>query len=212
MKLCGIYFKKNNILLRILGTSNYIYSVNFKENGHFNCACQYFLNEKNHICKHIFHILFKIFKIFKKWKSSNESIYLNRSSDHKIIKTDKTVLCGKLSEISLLLLRRKIRELYFKKIDRNLYERDNYYMRYKSKENPIYLKYNKKDLEQENIKCGICLVDKNLSFQCYQCKNIFHTNCINIWIKENPNCPYCRYDMNDYYNYLIITSSKYHKI
>lgn len=212
MKLCGIYYKINNILIRILGESNFIYSINLKNNGYFNCACQYYSIENNHhICKHIFYLLFKIFKIFKKWKSSNDHIILNRTSNYKIIKYDHSFLHGKLNEISLLLLKRKIKENYFKKLDNKLYEIDNYFLRYKSKDNPIYKKY---FIENSNNskKCIICFNDKNLSFQCYQCKNLFHTNCINTWINENPTCPFCRYNLIDYKNYLTIISRNYHKL
>ena len=44
MKICGIYYKKNKILIRILGQSKKIYSINiFIINGHFNCSCKYHL-------------------------------------------------------------------------------------------------------------------------------------------------------------------------
>jgi len=40
--------------------------------------------------------------------------------------------------------------------------------------------------------CSICLCDINLIYTTTGCNHIFHTECINNWIKDNETCPVCR--------------------
>ena len=51
------------------------------------------------------------------------------------------------------------------------------------------------DVERDTT-CSICYestqsVDTRSS-ACSSCKNVFHTECINIWTSRNPTCPLCR--------------------
>ena len=51
------------------------------------------------------------------------------------------------------------------------------------------------DAERDTT-CSICYestqsVDTRSS-ACSSCKNVFHTECINIWTSRNPTCPLCR--------------------
>jgi hypothetical protein len=72
-------------------------------------------------------------------------------------------------------------------------------------------KIKKNDIRKKNIKCSICLENiKNISkwdrlsmgkstVERYPnnitllCNHIFHTMCINKWLKSNNTCPNCRY-------------------
>lgn len=56
----------------------------------------------------------------------------------------------------------------------------------------VITNYKKKDKEDEE--CSICMenfVNKCKVFTC-KCKNIFHYDCINRWVKNKGNCPICR--------------------
>ena len=50
----------------------------------------------------------------------------------------------------------------------------------------------------ENFECAICL-DGECSYNCiklYNCKHLFHSNCISTWIKHGiSTCPICRSDI-----------------
>ena len=50
-----------------------------------------------------------------------------------------------------------------------------------------------------NSCCSICIDTKKLkdNYQCPQCKNFFHQECINQWILKNPTCPICRFKIED---------------
>ena len=53
--------------------------------------------------------------------------------------------------------------------------------------------------EGNNVdECSICLQNnnKNESITTYECNHNFHLNCLNEWVKNNPNCPNCRKQLN----------------
>jgi len=211
MKICGIYYKKNKILIRILGQSKKIYSINiFIINGHFNCSCKYHL--KYNICKHIFNFLFKILKVFSNWLSSDSDIFLRRRLNWNVVNKDETFLNGKLNEITILLIKKNLRKLHFKILDQKLYELDNFYLRYKKIDNPIHKKYINQNSTPFEGSCLICFNDNNNNFKCPSCKKIFHSDCINKWIIINPTCPHCRYNMNDYNEYIKILNMEYNSL
>ena len=44
-----------------------------------------------------------------------------------------------------------------------------------------------------NYECSICLEDIDLKdLEILSCNHKFHKECIDIWTKKNPICPYCR--------------------
>ena len=44
-----------------------------------------------------------------------------------------------------------------------------------------------------NYECSICLEDIELKdLEILPCNHKFHKECINMWTKKNPVCPYCR--------------------
>ncbi len=209
IKLCGIYYKKKYKLIRLLGESNLVYSIIINNDGNFQCNCPYYLNNKIN-CKHIFFLFFVMFKIFSKWISSDSKIYLKRYSHPTLIKHDETFLNGKLNEVSLLLLLKKIKLFHFKLMDQKLYELDNYYLKLKNNRNTIFDKYYS-TLENNEI-CSICLNNKNTHFKCPHCKKRFHLSCINKWIKINPSCPTCRNDLKEYKKFIDLINSEYNNI
>tara|TARA_B100001248_G_C27271345_1_gene403237 strand:- start:148 stop:435 length:288 start_codon:yes stop_codon:yes gene_type:complete len=50
-------------------------------------------------------------------------------------------------------------------------------------------------MNNNNFTCSICIDTKNsnLNFECSNCKNLFHKECINQWFKKSPTCPMCRH-------------------
>jgi hypothetical protein len=210
MKLCGVYHKKDFKLIRILGESKLVYSIIIKNNGEFECNCQYFTNVNKNICKHIFLLFFNLFKIFKKWTSSHNKIYLNRYSHHTLVNFDESFLDGKLNEVSLLLLNKNIKLYHFKLMDQRLYELDNYYLKIKNNRNYVFDKYYSLDNKVEQ--CSICLNHGNIKFKCPKCKKKLHLSCLNEWIKINHTCPNCRNDIEDYKDFISIINSQYHNI
>lgn len=211
IKLCGIYFNKSNKLIRLLGESNLVYQITISNNGNFECNCPYYI-KNNTNCKHIYFLFFTLFKIFNKWESSNSKIYLKRYKHYSLISYDDTFINSKLNEISLLLFNKNVKMYYFKLLDQKLFELDNSYVNIKDKQKFIFNKYHCNNIESKNLKCSICLTNDNLDFSCFKCNNKFHQKCINKWIKINPTCPICRYNMNDYKDFLELLNSKYNKI
>lgn len=213
MKLCGIYYKKDYILIRILGESKLVYSINIFDNGIFDCSCKYYINfDGKKICKHVFYLFFKVIKIFRKWLSSSSKIYLKRYSTYDMISFDENFLNGKLNDISLLLFKKRLRINHFKILDQKLFELDNFYLKYKIKDNPIHRKYISQNKTSFDGECLICLNTQDNNFKCPSCKKIFHLKCINKWIDINPSCPHCRLDMLDYKKYLDLINMEYNKI
>ena len=46
---------------------------------------------------------------------------------------------------------------------------------------------------ERDTTCSICYEDTEVhAVACSSCKNVFHTECINIWTSRNPTCPLCR--------------------
>ena len=73
--LCGLYRNKSNYLIRVLGTSLFVYSITIDKKGLINCSCPLFKGMKYKCpCKHIF-LLFKIFPIFKLWRSPEKKYF-----------------------------------------------------------------------------------------------------------------------------------------
>ena len=57
--------------------------------------------------------------------------------------------------------------------------------------NVLNLDYDKKDT------CCICFEEfgnESVKHCTSGCKNTFHTECINVWLSKNSNCPLCRSD------------------
>ena len=51
-----------------------------------------------------------------------------------------------------------------------------------------------------NITCWICLDELNSENgldKCLNCSNLFHNECLNIWILKNNSCPICRFKFNN---------------
>lgn len=40
--------------------------------------------------------------------------------------------------------------------------------------------------------CGICYDELLTDVRVLECKHIFHTECINLWIERSNSCPFCR--------------------
>lgn len=62
-----------------------------------------------------------------------------------------------------------------------------------------YHYYNRAIIQHNNVdECSICLQNnnKNESITTYECNHSFHLNCLNEWVKKNPNCPNCRKQLN----------------
>ena len=61
-------------------------------------------------------------------------------------------------------------------------------------------------MDNNNNLCSICIdtavLDKD--YQCPNCKNLFHQECINQWLLKNPTCPNCRFKIeDDFFDYDI---------
>jgi len=52
--------------------------------------------------------------------------------------------------------------------------------------------YDVDDCANDCVICFETVANKESNFSCCLCKNIFHKNCINRWIKINNTCPLCR--------------------
>ena len=58
------------------------------------------------------------------------------------------------------------------------------------------IKYSKKETNKKYT-CSICLEDINTknNFSITQCNHHFHTKCITTWLRNNDNCPICRFKL-----------------
>ena len=54
----------------------------------------------------------------------------------------------------------------------------------------------------DEVECCICQDDENMIakgckvYKCIECKNFFHSNCMDNWIKMKAECPMCRCDVS----------------
>ena len=46
--------------------------------------------------------------------------------------------------------------------------------------------------------CSICLDNEKYTNISTLCKHEFHKDCLDTWLSENKNCPYCRKSLTDY--------------
>ena len=49
--------------------------------------------------------------------------------------------------------------------------------------------------ENNGVECSICLeeLDNGMETRVLQCGHIFHSECVDLWIKQHFTCPYCRH-------------------
>lgn len=68
---------------------------------------------------------------------------------------------------------------------------------YKFREGSLINSNTKIDIEEEDAKCSICLLEyENGEFvKIFECKHHFHKTCCENWLKINKTCPMCRRDI-----------------
>lgn len=63
-----------------------------------------------------------------------------------------------------------------------------------------YLAEDVADKEEDREKCTICLVnfEGNIEIRTLGCKHLFHTNCVDRWLRSNKQCPMCRLQVDSH--------------
>ncbi|KAL5572967.1 hypothetical protein UlMin_022564 [Ulmus minor] len=85
----------------------------------------------------------------------------------------------------------------FERFVRDVDERRGQRLRASNKLPPLvkYGSHERRGLRCGGEECAICLEDFEEGEWCQVfpvCNHIFHTNCIDCWLKKKPNCPVCR--------------------
>ena len=58
-------------------------------------------------------------------------------------------------------------------------------------------KGNEKNEVEEPIVCPICLDEIEENSAITTCKHVFHEDCLNMWLEEHTDCPYCRTELKN---------------
>ncbi len=73
--------------------------------------------------------------------------------------------------------------------------------------------YNNKEIKEENNFCCICLQQYKIEEKIVEmyCNHLFHSECIDEWLNNNPTCPICRMDVinENLNNDIILDMSPY---
>ena len=49
-----------------------------------------------------------------------------------------------------------------------------------------------------NFECNICMTNEVKPLSQLKCNHLFHSDCIDKWLKQSETCPYCREEFNDF--------------
>ena len=198
-----IYYEKEkeeNFEFYVLGTSGYIYNLNYRKNS-ICCNCEDYKNIK--YCKHISFILFKVLKVFK----------LTKKFELKLIGNNSLINSKFLNNLNFNDFEWFIFKLKFSKIKLHLkslfFNIDNFnkFKMYKYRLNFFI----KPRISEANDKCAICLESNSYLLKCQKCSNEYHVECIIEWfrISNNRKCPICSSACwDDIYVSLLIFTNK----
>ena len=160
----------NEISLTITGSTLNIYTIKIKDlNISCDCPDIYQCNKYDLYCKHICFVICMIGKSYEEETFINKNF--NNNNKVRIIyklfgsNTDDPNIECKLLKDKYLLLKS------------NLNKKDNIVNEPRNKDEDCSVCYNKLD---DDI------------FTCSKCLNATHTICLNIWLKKNNTCVFCR--------------------
>lgn len=163
-------FVNNEITLTITGSTLNIYTVKIKDlNITCDCPDIYQCNKYHLYCKHVCFVICMIGKLY------DEEIFINKNFNNNNKISIIYNLFSNNSEdpnIECELLKEKYLLLKF-----NLDKKDNIIADPRNKHDECSVCYNKLD---DDI------------FTCNNCLNAIHTICLNIWLKKNNTCVFCR--------------------
>ncbi|CAM8921862.1 unnamed protein product [Rhodiola kirilowii] len=54
-------------------------------------------------------------------------------------------------------------------------------------------KVQQSDVECETLSCNICMNEDEVGFSRMPCRHVFHTLCVETWLRISSSCPFCRY-------------------
>ncbi len=155
----------NEWKFEIEGTTGNIYEITFGST--IQCTCPDFIRRKK-ICKHCYFIIGKILK--------DNQLF-------NIIEED--------SNVNIFELRPNISEMINKEIKQKNKNKDQ-------SDPDIKLDPDINSEPDPDNYCTICFdsfIENKISIKsCIICKNMFHNDCIKIWLKKKTNCPLCRSD------------------
>lgn len=187
-----IYFKDYNIntskttknknligTIGVLGTFNHsknkrenydIKIFNDLEDETFTCSCcdfKFNSKKKNTVCKHICFVICKIGKIY------DTSFFITKKLNNEHL----NILINKLSDVNI----------YNDKSIAKKVQTFNY--------NSFF---NFTDYKENECSCIVCYtevlqdeIDNNKCISCPKCNQIFHKECMDVWLEEHTKCAYC---------------------
>ena len=51
-----------------------------------------------------------------------------------------------------------------------------------------------------NFECNICMTNEVKRLLLLNCNHLFHSDCIDKWLKQSNTCPYCKVEFSDFNN------------
>jgi len=177
-------------IFNICGSTKNVYNISFYYgSGKIFCNCPDGRGQCKNIGVFCKHICFIITKVFSKIFNINDSNIFN-------------ILIFNQEEIA------KIKDFIYKELqfdstfmDQSIIDKfNNIRTALESKDKTITIEM------INDMECPICYDEfENVDVQsCGVCCQIFHNNCINIWLSNSPNksCPYCRSPMKSIGSYV----------
>lgn len=161
---------ENGFEIKLTGSTLNIYTVMIT-NLDITCNCPdiYQCNKYNLYCKHICFVICMIGKIY------SQEIFINKNLKEE----DKNIIISKLLN--------------------NLFDDANILCdMLLEKYNLLKFKLNTPiEPKNKNEECAICynILDTNI-YICNVCSNATHITCLDIWLKKNNSCIFCRTNIN----------------
>jgi uncharacterized Zn finger protein len=182
---CLYLLEKNltdkSIEIKLTGSTLNIYTITINDlNITCDCPDIYQCNKYNLYCKHICFVICMIGKIYC------TDIFMNK----KLKEEDKYVIISKLFNI----------------FDDPDPDPDIVFHMLLEKYNILKLKMTPTEARNKEEECSICYnkLDTDL-YTCHICSNAIHNTCLDIWIKTNNICIFCRNTVEKESKYLNIS-------
>jgi uncharacterized Zn finger protein len=178
---CLYLLEKNltekSIEIKLTGSTLNIYTITINDlNITCDCPDIYQCNKYNLYCKHICFVICMIGKIY------STDIFMNK----KLKEEDKYIIISKLF---------------------NIFDDPNIVCHMLlEKYNILKLKMKPSEARNKEEECSICYnkLDTDL-YTCNVCSNAIHNTCMDIWIKTNNTCVFCRNTIEKESKYLNIS-------
>jgi hypothetical protein len=172
--LVDLFEKENEIHIKVLGNQNRrgreSYTITFNSLvGNFKCTCKDFQFRCPNKGILCKHISFVVCKVLQ--------IY-----DDVFFQTKK------MTQTQVIYILKNIKERY-------IWENNNLSTKYLNSE----FKKKSKTFDSED-NCPICLnsFGKECVLSCPSCFNYVHKDCMKVWLSQNHNCVYCRYNWRSF--------------